>query len=653
MFFACILLTIAIAGGTLLTFLYQGQSTIALRLCVGACSGLALMATFGFLISGFLGLTTASISLSAALLLLPALLLLRTQCREQLSQEARAGAQHIRDSSFLWLVVLYAGLALVLGLAFAQNIREQPDGIYTGVQNNLGDLPFHLQVISSFVYGQNIPVEDPTYAGVRFTYPILADFLSAMLVRTGASIAAAMWLQSMVLALAFIGLLHHWTRSLTGNRLAAAFAPLLVIFSGGLGWWLLMQDLRVSDGGLLHLLANLPRDYTIVNGTIFRWGNSLTTLLLPQRSFLFGLPLAVCVFYQWWAAIQSPADIKGPGKNETSPTKKSLANDSAIRRMLAAGICAGLLPLIHTHGFLVVFGAAVCLALLFRLLWRAWMVFFAAALLIALPEILWLSHDSAIHAGQFIGWQIGWDRGGYNALWFWFVNTGFFIPLLLAALLSRKSEYSVSQRLAMFYAPFSLCFIIPNFLKLSPWIWDNIKFLFYWYVASVPLVAFVLARLWQQGSRRRWLAGGLLASLTLSGALDILRVITHAAEFQEFTPQGIQIAKLIDVLVPPRARVLHAPDWNSPIFLTGRRSLLGYPGWIWSRGLETSQREADIHKMYSGGPAALALFQNYRVDYALIGPSQLALHVNQTFWAGCTRLAQVGAYQLYKTDCKP
>src|SRR5688572_31613449 len=34
-----------------------------------------------------------------------------------------------------------------------------------------------------------------------------------------------------------------------------------------------------------------------------------------------------------------------------------------------------------------------------------------------------------------------------------------------------------------------------RFLRLSPWIWDNIKFLFYWYVASVPIVALVLARM--------------------------------------------------------------------------------------------------------------------------------------------------------------
>jgi hypothetical protein len=621
---------------------------------MGICTGVALMASFGFALSSFLGLTVKSVTLSAGLAFLPALLLLKTQYRSQIREEVRSALQKTKARKFLWLVALYAGIALVLGLVFAENMLERPDGIYTGVQNNLGDLPFHLQVISSFVYAHNIPVEDPAYAGVRFTYPVLADFLTAMLVRAGASIASAMWLQGMALALAFIGLLHHWTRALTGSRLAAVIAPLLVIFSGGLGWWLLMQDLRVSNGGIIMLLGHLPRDYTIMNSSIFRWGNSLTTLLLPQRSFLFGLPLAVCIFYQWWAAIQSSAANSTQGK-QTSQAQKPLASDAAetspVRRMLAAGICAGLLPLIHTHGFLVVVGAGASLALLFRSLWRGWLIFFIAAALIAFPEILWLAHNSPIRAKEFIGWQTGWDRGGLNPVWFWFVNTGFFIPLLLAAIFWPRPGFTVSRRLALFYAPFSLCFIIPNLLKLSPWIWDNIKFLFYWYVASVPLVAYLLARLWEQRSRPRWLAAGLLATLTFSGALDIIHVVTHASEFQEFTRDGIEMASLINLLAPPRAVVLHAPVWNSPAYLTGRRSLLGYSGWIWSRGLDTSQREADINKMYSGSPGAGALLASYHVDYVLIGPSEWELPANQAFWAGCSRLAQIGAYQLYKADC--
>lgn len=642
MFFACILLTIAIAGGTLLTFLYQRHASFTLRLCMGACTGLALMATFGFFLSAALGLTLRSVALPTSLLILPALLLLRREVRTQMRNEITAGFAQWKALNAGGAILFYVALAVVLALAFGENIVQRPDGIYTGVANNLGDLPFHLNVISSLVDGHNIPVEDPSYAGAKFTYPILADFLTAMLLRAGAPMAGAMWLQNMVLALAFMGLLHHWARALTHDRLAAVFTPLLVIFSGGLGWWLLMQDLRTSDGSMIALLGHLPRDYTIVNNTIFRWGNSLTALLLPERSFLFGLSLTVFVFYLWWQAIESSAPLEAGPAIEPSPS----------RQMLAAGICAGLMPMIHTHGFVVLFGTGACLALLFRSLWRGWAIFLLAAVVIALPEVFWLFHGSAMDTRKFIGWQIGWDRAGHNPVWFWFVNTGLFIPLLLAAIFWRRSGYTVPQRLAVFYAPFALWFVVPNLLKLSPWIWDNIKFLFYWYVASTPLVAVVLARMWREGQRRRWIAAGLMATLTMSGALDILRVVTHASELQEFTRAGMEMADFIKLRLPPSVVVLHAPTWNSPVYLTGRRSLLGFSGWTWSRGLDSASREADIAVMYSDGPAGKRLIERYRLDYVLIGPLERTdERANLAFWDSCTRLAQIGEYQLYKTDC--
>src|SRR5260370_27675285 len=156
----------------------------------------------------------------------------------------------------------------------------------------------------------------------------------------------------------------------------------------------------------------------------------------------------------------------------------------------------------------------------------------------------------------------------------------------------------------MYYSPFLLCFIVPNLIKLAPCIWDNIKVLFWWYVASAPLVAWLLAQgLKQQKPRSvRWLAGGALATLVLAGALDVLLVVTGAAEYQEFDRDGIAIAKLISEQARPRAVVLHAPVYNSPVFLTGRRSLLGYPGWMRSRGLDDSQRHADVQHMDSAAP---------------------------------------------------
>ncbi len=664
MFLACILLTIAMASGTPLTFIYERNMPLAARLCAGSCTGLALLASISFLFASFSGLTARSIGLSSLVLLLPWLLLLQSGFRELVQAEVGAAVRsvsrafHYPDLGTIGYFGLYLGWALLFSAVFAQGAFERSGGIYTGTANNLGDLPFHLQVISSFAYGNNFPPQDPIYAGVRFTYPLLADFLTAIFVRMDAGILRAMWLQNVVLSLALVGLLHQWTLRLTRSSLAGVLAPLLVVFSGGLGWCWIFQDLRNSDHGLLPLLGNLPHDYTILNDSIFRWGNSLTTLLLPQRSLLLGLPLAICIFYLWWisVSVDVSSEAAPPTSSTVVPKKAQSRKDfedrgqsASMRRMIAAGLWTGLLPLIHTHTFIVVLATAACLALLFRSCWREWLAFFAVALIVALPELVWLLRDSGIHARSFLGWQTGWDHGSHDPLWFWFVNTGFFVPLLLAAVFWRQREDGPSPRLVLFYAPFLLWFILPNLIKLAPWIWDNIKVLFYWYVASVPLVALLLASWCKRKRYYRWIAASLLVSLIASGALDVLRLITHAAEYQEFSSAGTGIARMILGQAPPQAVILHAPTYNSPVFLTGRRSLLGYPGWLWSRGLDYSQREADIKAMYSGGPAAEALLKHYGVDYVLVGPEERSsLVVNDQFWKRYTQIAEAGDYRLYR-----
>lgn len=642
MFVACVLLILAALSGVLLTFLFDRSAPLSARLCMGACIGLAILAWTGFLFSLAFGLTPASLALSAILTLSPALLLIRQPFRAMIGDHLVASRTKItsalrsRDRATIASILFYIAITIVLALIFGRAAFEKSGAIYTGVMNNLGDLPLHLQVIASFSQGNNFPPQDPTFAGVRFAYPFLCDSLTAMLVRAGADVISAMWLQNMLLVLSLTGLIHYWTWQLTRSRLAGLIAPLLVLFSGGLGWTWVMMELHNFDGGLIALLSGLTHDYSIGMSPLFRWGNSLTTLFIPQRSILFGMPLAIAIFCQWWNAISTI---------NAEPEK------SPRNQLLAAGLLAGMLPLIHAHTFLVVMGVGVCLALLFRSLWRDWFWFFAAAALLALPQVLWLSGSGTIKTGSYLGWHIGWDHGDANILWFWFVNTGFFIPALLTALFWRSQRFKIPRPLLLFYLPFLLCFIVPNLIKVAPWVWDNIKVLFYWYIASVPLVAWLLAYGLKQKSIWRWIAAGLLASMVLSGMLDVLRVVEEASEYQEFDAAGVEMANYISDHTAPHSVVLHAPTYNTPVFLTGRRSLLGYEGWMWSRGLKYPERAADIQSIYSGSADAGRLLTQYHIEYVLLGPAEQATgKVNESFWTQQHKAAQFGVYRLYKVE---
>jgi hypothetical protein len=185
-------------------------------------------------------------------------------------------------------------------------------------------------------------------------------------------------------------------------------------------------------------------------------------------------------------------------------------------------------------------------------------------------------------------------------------------------------------------------------MKLAPWVWDNIKVLFYWFVGFLPLVALVIARLLRRGPG--WQAAGIgaILVLTLAGGIDVYRALSRQADLQEFDADGIAIARLIREETPQRSLILHAPTYNPPVFLTGRRSLLGYTGYIWAHGLPFADRETDIRKIYAGEPGAADLLASYGVDFVLVGPIERgSLTVNDAFFEQYPIVGEAGAERLY------
>jgi hypothetical protein len=320
---------------------------------------------------------------------------------------------------------------------------------------------------------------------------------------------------------------------------------------------------------------------------------------------------------------------------------------------LAAGILTGSLPLVHAHSFVVVIGTAFFLGLLFRQWregrWRPWAIYVVAALAVALPQIWWSTHDSIATAGTFFGFEFGWDHREENIAWFWFLNTGLFIPLAAAAAFWPVKPRIASRPLLLFTAAFLAWFIVPNVMKLAPWVWDNIKVLFYWFVGFVPLVALLIARLLKSGPGLRAAGAAALVVLTLAGGVDVWRVVSGQTEYGEFDRDGIAIATLIKEGTAPRALILNAPTWNTPVFLAGRRSLLGYTGHVWSRGLPYAEREADIKRIYAGEADAAQLLDKYAIEYIVVSPIERSnLTVNDAFFERFTKVAEAGEYKLYE-----
>jgi hypothetical protein len=629
----------ALLGGTLATWLYDRRAPLPWRLAAGFCTGLAAFGLVGLALALRFGLHTWVVALAGVIVCTPAGLLLSASHRSAVAADvkkaldsAASSIRRIRPRTLVGVTVCAAGTLLLWRVA-DRVMFVRPDGIHTGIIHNYGDLPFHLTVTSRFVYGANLPPEHPAFAGAAFIYPFLTDFIGAMCVRAGLPVREVIVWSTLLLCLALGALLHRWTRDLTGRDDAACLAPLLAFLNGGFGWWMLVAEAGQADASLRALLAHLPHDYTITFDGQYRWGNIVTTLLATQRGLLLGLPLAVVVFHQWWLALAHTGEDRR----------------AARARMIATGVIAGLLPLVHAHTFAVVLGVALCLALLSGDR-RAWASFFVCSLALGLPQVWWLTHSGGIRGGSFLAWSVGWDHGTQNVFLFWLKNTGLFIPLLIAAVAWRGREPLAPRRLLMFYLPFTLCFIVPNLVRLAPWIWDNIKVLVYWHIASVPIVALLLARLAQGGWWRRSAAAALFLSLTLAGALDLWRVASGAVQAQVFDRRGLEFAALVSATTSPTSLILHAPIHNHPVALTGRRSLMGYAGHVWSHGLDYGPRETDIKTMYEGSTDAQALLARYGIDYVVVGPPERArMRVNDAFIGRFRLVGQAGEYRLYQT----
>ena len=654
MFISLLLLFFVTIGGLSLTYLFAEDEPLLWRLCAGNIVGSVVFGLVCFLVACFFGFTPLTILLSLAISLLPLILFRRQDLRGKFlaNWQAAKGQMEGTDLNKFLRVAFYVGFFIIFWLFFERTMFETPIGISTGASQNLGDLPFHLGAIFSFTDGQNFPPQNPSYADAKFTYPFMADLLTASFIPFGAKVRDAMLVQNVFLSFSLLVILENFTFKLTNNRLAGKIAPALLFFSGGLGFLWFFNDFEQVSKGFTEFLMNMPKDYTISDK--FRWGNSLTTLFVTQRSLLLGLPLTLIVLQKIWEIFNLEKGKSENGEKEDSSVGTNFFTFSAF----LVGLLAGTLPLIHAHSLAVLFIVSAILFFFSAERWREWIAFGVGVAIVAIPELLWAMTGSATHTSEFFSWFFGWDKRGANFVWFWLTNTGIFIPLLLFGIFlsQRTKDKGQKTKLLIFYIPFVILFIISNSAKLAPWEWDNIKVLIYWFVCSIPFVALVLAWLWEKNNILKAVAAVCLVGLILAGALDVWRVVTRQIDNGVFGTDAIKIAEQIKQKTAPNALFLNAPTYNTAIVLSGRRSLMRYSGHLASHGINFAEREADLKHIYTGDGMADASLKKYNIEYVLIGPEvdnylkAVNLPLNPTFFQKFPVVAEAGQYKVYKVN---
>ena len=655
MLISFVFVAVIAAAGMIYTYLIFDDEPFLWRIAVGNVLGAAVFGTVLFLTGLAVGMTIWSVGAAILISVAPAIVLVRRPgiaARSHLDwQRAKGRLQGGSFAKFLG-ATYYAGFILLFILFFAQAMYETGEGIFTGGYQNLGDLSLHLGAIFSFSDANNFPPQNPSFAGARFSYPFIADLLAAAMVKLGATVQHSMLVQDVSWAFSLLVVLERFVLKLTGDRLTSKLGPALLFFSGGLGFVQFFADAADSAKPLGAFLWSLPTDYTRLDPLSLFWGNSMTVLFITQRSILLGMPIALALLELLWKQFVDKADSVGR------------------RQMFLAGLLAGLLPLVHLHSLFVLFVVTAFLLASRPDRWRWWTAFGLGSCITGLPELLWAMTGTASSAGEFIGLISGWSRNDENFFWFWLINTGVAIPLLIGGLYlflnrgphpgdepraHKKAKAAMPLRpdgkwVVLFYAPFAFLFVLCNIVRFAPSEWDNIKVLIYWYTASIPFIAYSIVWLWRSGVVWRVAASVIFLAVTLSGALDVWRTMSGAVKTQVFGRQAKAIAEQIKVKTEPRALFVNLPTYNTAVALSGRLSLMRYDGHLYSHGINYGERETDIRNIYAGSPDAGALIAKYGVDYILVSPEERGkLSVNDVYFSRFPVAAEAGPYKVYKT----
>ncbi len=718
MFLSFTLILLITFGGLVLTYLFAEDEPILWRLAAGNIVGSAVFGLIGFIIANFFGLSAATVLIALLFALTPLLLFRKKRFRRRfwgdwkqaIHRNQGVNAKKVRRLGF------YIFFFLLFAFFFDRAMFEMNDGIYTGGSQNLGDLPFHLGAIFSFTEGSNFPPQNPSFSGAKFSYPFIADFLTACFVKLGAGVKDAMLMQNIFWAFSLLVILERFVFKFTGNRFAAKIAPALLFFSGGLGFLWFLKDYWQGAQSFFEFLWHLPQDYTIrgfdpshPDRELFRWGNSLITLFITQRSLLIGMPLTIIVLQKLWTIFNAaPPRQKIDSDKED---KKTFSIQHSAFSIFLVGLLAGTLPLIHLHSLAALFVVAAFLFFIKPESRRELTAFGIGVGLLAVPVLLWSMSGSATRTSEFFGWHFGWNKGeNENFFWFWLKNTGIFIPILIAGIYlvweegtrdegrgtkvrkqteknsetieeagaeterktgektGEKTGKKISEEkgkqsggeknssliprpssLLLFYSPFVFLFLLSNVAKLAPWEWDNIKILIYCFVVSLPFVSVALAWLWRKNVILKIIAAVCFGGLIFSGSLDVWRVVSKQINYKVFEADAAAIARDITLRTPPNALFLNAPTYNTAIVLSGRRSLMRYPGHLSSHGIDYAEREKDLKRIYEGGSETAALLRKHDIEYVLISPEERnSLSVNEQYFAKYPILAQSGQYRVYK-----
>lgn len=578
---------------------------------IGSIFGIALFGTLSYALGHAFPLTRMLLVTQFVIMLGFAIALL-----------VRGGIKNIKnsntDKTAVGLFFLFLILFSIIG---PKLLIQKQDGLYTGIINAYGDIGWHTAIIMEIAERKTLPLEDPLFAGHNLTYPYLANLISSAMVILGASLDASVNIPAILLIPILLVLMYFFAKQYGASQTAGAVACFLFLFGGAtLGFIRLPQDFIASGYNSSHFLVNLPvRNYSGVGSDTdgFHFLNPITSLLLPQRAMLFGIPLVLSII--------------------------TLLHPNIFRRKYApliAGIMTGMLPLFHAHA---------CIALSFAIVGlfiisphkKRFILFVIPALAIGIPELsFYIGGES--EQGSFFRYGPGWMAQDRSQIIYWLQNTGLLIPLSLIGLASKAPK-----TLKALIGAGSVLFILADTFLFAPWAWDNFKLFVFWLIFILPSIGYISNKAIHHSKHIivPIIACSLLLLHMLSAGLDIWKLaLPNTNAWGEWTKEAVLMANIIQNNVPVREPVLTAPVHNSPATLAGRTLVLGYPAHVWSHGALPWNREKEVKEYFAG---TRNIIENATPRYILIGPQERSAFPNLIIRPQWQEVISSGPYTLF------
>ncbi len=522
------------------------------------------------------------------------------------------------------VVAALAVLAVVYLYLVSQSFWITPDGVARSTEKGYGDIPLHLTQVSKFAFG-SWSLDEPIFYGARLAYPFLINLASGVLLRLTNAWRFSVLLPVWLAALAALILTYRVYLEILERRLMALMALLLFYLGGGLA--------VANRSGAAYPVQNT--DY----------GAPMTFVLVHQRAFLLGLFLAGLL------VLSIQRSQRTSGRSRTVWT-------------IAAVLSYGILPLAHTHTFVamtIVLGVWTLLALARKdqSRFRVQATALVAGGLIAAPQALFLL-GGKVTAGvgsPGIGLRLGWmTEPGFGAatfpsgatpamfslayLDFLWVNLGLLLPAFVLALVVVGRSHLLERRAGEGTAPTNASgesgsgtllawglaslavFVTVMVVRFQPWDYDDNKILLYWHWLAAPLIVWAIAKV--LASRPRAGTAAVVALVMVTswfGVQDVAGRLVMAPEDLTpiFTADAFTVADTVRALPAGDLVVTGDTHLNPVDALAGRPVYSGYPGWLWTRGLDYGERDAQLKAFYADpARAARPLLARFPARYALV-----------------------------------